>query len=210
LTYSRSVLLAVIVGVLACLLLVRRQIKWRALLAPVLLLLCILVVQPDALFRFQKEDLHATQSRTVLNQGGARLEMWSTAVRMYLAHPITGVGQDNFLENYDEFAPASALDRYAMAHNDLLHIAATLGTLGLAAYIFFWVSMVLPLWSRRQDSRQAALVTAAGLAMIVGYLVMSQFEAFFFDEEVRLTLIFLLGLAYVNVKLMRPAADSVK
>jgi putative inorganic carbon (HCO3(-)) transporter len=203
LSYSRSAILAIVVGLGVLVLLLYRSRGWRMLILPALLLVVILAVQPDVLYRFARENPRSSERRTLFDQGQKRLDIWYTGLKMYLAHPILGVGQDNFLQLYENFAPPGDTERYAGAHNDLLMSAATKGTLGLIAYILIWVALVRQLWRKYRTSVTPIIkvVAVTGLVVAAGYLVMSQFEAFFSDEEVRLALLFLLGMVFVRMKL---------
>jgi O-antigen ligase len=203
LSYSRSAILAIIVGLGVFVFLLIRNRGWRLLVLPGLLLILILAVQPDVLYRFARENPHSSERRTLLNQGQKRLDIWSTGLKMYLAHPIFGVGQDNFLQLYENFAPPGDTERYAGAHNDLLMAAATKGTLGAIAYILIWLALIRRLWQKYRHSVTPVIrvVAVTGLVVAAGYLVMSQFEAFFSDEEIRLAVLFLMGMVFVRMKL---------
>lgn len=203
LSYSRSAILAIIVGLGVFVFLLFRNRGWRLLVLPGLLLILILAVQPDVLYRFARENPHSSEKRTLLHQGQKRLDIWSTGLRMYLAHPIFGVGQDNFLQLYENFAPPGDTERYAGAHNDLLMAAATKGTLGAIAYILIWLALVRRLWQKYRHvvTPVIRVVAVTGLVVAAGYLVMSQFEAFFSDEEIRLAVLFLLGMVFSRMKL---------
>lgn len=209
LTYSRSALIAIAVGVLACLILLFRQLRWRVLIAPLLLAAAILLVQPDALFRFTRENPTSEQSKTYFDGQDKRWHIWGVAWRMFLDHPLTGVGQNQFLSHYESYTHQDSEECFAQAHNDILTVAASLGIAGLAAYFFIWVSLGRQLWRhyRRCWVVPARLFSATGLILICSYLAMSQFEAYFMDEEVRLTLFFLLGLLFSRIKLIRQTAD---
>jgi O-antigen ligase len=79
-----------------------------------------------------------------------RLYIWRDTVPMILDRPLLGHGPDNFVEPFRPYmdkdlkaaitsasGQVSVVDR---AHNDLLQIAATTGLLGLAAYVWIFVS----------------------------------------------------------------------
>jgi O-antigen ligase len=203
LSYSRSTQLAIAVAILLSLTLLWRLLRWRTLLLPAIFAALLVTVQPDALFRFGRENPGAKPHESIADQAGSRREIWLTAVNVYSRYPILGVGQGNFLEVYDDYAPPDAIARHAVAHSDLLAVAVSRGTAGLIAYILIWVALVRHLLSRyrRLVPPPVAIAASAGLVMIAGYLIMSQFEAFFQDEEVRLTLLFLLGALFARLRL---------
>ena len=72
--------------------------------------------------------------------------MWRDAVPMIADRPFFGYGPDNFLEPFERyksdelaafFPEGQGVDK---AHNELLQVAATTGLLGLAAYLWIFVS----------------------------------------------------------------------
>ena len=90
----------------------------------------------------------------------ARKEVWKAAWTIFKARPWLGWGPDGFedafkLHRTDEFIALLGSVRYqAYAHNDLLHVLAGLGLVGLAAY--GWL-----LWSAGQAGRRALETPAA-------------------------------------------------
>jgi len=75
-----------------------------------------------------------------------RLDIWQVAARMYLAHPVNGVGVRGFRYAYPRFAPSH--DHFVVseeacgkgegacyAHQLLLEVASETGTLGLLAWL---------------------------------------------------------------------------
>jgi O-antigen ligase len=203
LSYSRSTLLATVVSVLVFLILLARSYRWRVLIVPLALLLLVAIVERDALLRFKREDINSKEHTSIIGEGTSRFEIWSTAWNMYLDNPIHGVGQHNFLWLYEKYAPESAIERYAAAHNDLLTVAATMGSIGLVAYLLIWLALLRGLGRVyfRGISPTVRSIAATGLILILAYLVMSQFEAFLEDEEVKLAILFLLGMVFSRMNL---------
>jgi hypothetical protein len=66
-----------------------------------------------------------------------RLDLWGAAGRMIAAHPLFGVGPDNFRHYYGSELGLEAWDERIQANNLYLEVLADLGVLGLAA--FAWV-----------------------------------------------------------------------
>jgi O-antigen ligase len=209
LTYSRSILLAVAVALVVLLLLLWRQYRGRILLPGLLLILIVLVIAPDIALRFEQPSISTTSQGRIVESRAPRLEIWRTAWRMFLARPLTGVGQDNFLGRYDQFSSGESFLRVATAHNDILHIAASRGIIGVLAYVLFWLLILRWFWRHyRSGPGHRSVLGALALGICAAYLVMSQFESFFLDEEVRLTLFVGLGLLAVGTNLKLPADRS--
>jgi O-antigen ligase len=74
-----------------------------------------------------------------------RLMMWRDTIPMIMDRPLLGYGPDNFAEPFERyegedlraFFPDEYIDK---AHNEFLQVAATTGLLGLAAYLWVFVS----------------------------------------------------------------------
>ncbi len=63
--------------------------------------------------------------------------MWQSAWNMFIDHPFTGVGLGNYTEQYyGKYISPSANELTVLhAHNNIMHLAATTGLLGVVAYI---------------------------------------------------------------------------
>ncbi len=66
-----------------------------------------------------------------------RLYLWGAATRMIAAHPLLGVGPDNFRHFYGAELGLESWDERVQANNLYLEVLADMGVLGLAA--FLWV-----------------------------------------------------------------------
>ena len=96
-------------------------------------------------------DANVARSLETLPEGAdvsvtTRLLMWRDTVPVILERPLLGHGPDNFAEPFKEhegedlrafFPNGEVIDK---AHNEFLQVAATTGLLGLAAYLWLFVS----------------------------------------------------------------------
>ena len=64
-----------------------------------------------------------------------RVYLWSAALRMIQAHPLLGVGPDNFRHFYGAELGLETWDERVQANNLYLEILADMGILGLAAFV---------------------------------------------------------------------------
>jgi O-antigen ligase len=64
-----------------------------------------------------------------------RMAHWQAGAGMFLAHPLLGVGPDNFNKAYPEFYVGRWYISQGHAHNYYIHIAAEAGLAGLLAYL---------------------------------------------------------------------------
>ncbi len=81
--------------------------------------------------------------RSPTSSMGFRIGYWGGAVRMIEAHPLLGVGLDNFADHYLRYKSDLA-GEVQRAHNDWLQIAAELGIPGLIAFLGLWAALLVP------------------------------------------------------------------
>ena len=70
-----------------------------------------------------------------------RLAHWIAGLRMYLAHPILGVGIGNYPDAYPQYFITIFRDPLGHAHNYYINIAAETGTIGLIVYLLFLLAI---------------------------------------------------------------------
>lgn len=146
LTQSRGGLLA-LAGILliAVWLLVPRLItRVKVLCGSVL---AAILVLPPLLNHFER--LQGVDDATELS----RLAVWQAAVRIFLGHPLLGVGYGNYRFLYADFVPGAVPGKLD-AHNLYLELLAETGIVGFLVFIvlvsaFFFVSLKS---TRKQDS----------------------------------------------------------
>jgi len=104
-----------------------------------------------------------------------RVEIWKSAFAMWRAHPVVGVGLDNFERAFGQYRTAAyrraeVNTMPTKAHNVVMHIAATQGSIGLFAYGLFVVGVVRNALARRQRALLAC-VAAISAAWMAGFAV---------------------------------------
>jgi O-antigen ligase len=62
-----------------------------------------------------------------------RVHMWRAGARMFLDRPVTGVGLQDLRPLYDRYKDPEAKERVGHLHSVWVHVAATMGLVGLAA-----------------------------------------------------------------------------
>jgi O-antigen ligase len=93
--------------------------------------------------------------------------LWRAALRMFAAHPITGVGPDNFRLTYGQYAGIANADPRVHSNNMYLEVIAGTGALGGVAFLWLaWraVGRMLAL-CRHGDAAMGAGIAAAGFAI---------------------------------------------
>lgn len=119
----------------------------------------------------------------------ARLEVWKIAIRTFEANPLTGYGNGNFYLAFRRYANWDLVDvtgtaTYVQshAHNDFLHVLATMGVVGLAAYVFLGYSAIRIAWNHTEKKFL--------LSIIAAYAALSAFNPVTTSAFVVLALIF--------------------
>jgi len=116
-----------------------------------------------------------------------RMDIWRTALRMYEAHPVNGVGVRDFRYVYPQFAPpgdhflsdeACGVGQGAChPHQIVLEVLDDTGTIGLALWLI-GVAMALRAW-RRADAAARARAAPASLALFVMVFPLNTHLAFY-------------------------------
>ena len=119
----------------------------------------------------------------------ARIEVWKIALRVFMDNPVIGYGTGNFYIAFRRYVSwryhdimDNAIAVQAHAHNDILHVLATMGIVGLAAYLVLAASCVRV----ARESRDRPLL----LGILAAYFVLSNFNPVTTSVFVMLALIF--------------------
>jgi O-antigen ligase len=96
-----------------------------------------------------------------------RVLLYQSAAQMFVEHPVAGVGFENFAVAYPRyqqaewFGIAGRNTTNTSAHNWILHLAATMGSLGLIATLALLALIAAHTWKRARDEDAAPLLVAA-------------------------------------------------
>ena len=129
-----------------------------------------------------------------------RTHMWHAGLRMFRDHPLTGVGLEDLHPIYERYKPAAAREPAGHLHNVFIQIAATMGVIGLAAFLWLYGSLFRlagPIRSLRLGGL-AAGVRLGVTGALAGFLVAGLFEWNFGDEELLDLLFTLVGIAWAT------------
>ena len=139
LTGSRGGLLALIVGLTACVIKVNNGIKVRTIIVSAVLVLTLLIVMQY----FLSEGIASrfTLNSVISSGGTGRFLIWEHIIDAFkdsnIFRELFGYGysmQARVLQNTWGF--------YTAAHNDFLQVLLDLGVVGLIVYIRFWVKSI--------------------------------------------------------------------
>jgi O-antigen ligase len=174
----------------------RRNRLWLA--GGVLALICVFTLwigYDNLLWRFQSFREGASEHSVV-----TRLAYWRAAWRMFLDHPLTGVGLGAFPAVYPHYGHASAkLERLEKVHNDYLQLLTDAGLFGALLLCWFVIELLRQLLRQMQcinqlRSQERALLIG-GYVAVLGLAVHSLFD---FNLQITANaLLFLLVLACV-------------
>jgi O-antigen ligase len=137
-----------------------------------------------------------------------RTFMWDAGMRMFRDHPITGVGLQDLHAVYDRYRSPESNERAGHLHSVPVQIAATMGLVGLIAFLWLYGSLIRgSVEGLRRDL--AAGGVEAGLRLgvlgaLIGFLVSGLFEWNFGDEELLYFLFTIAGLAWAARGLAAP------
>ena len=157
------------------------------------------LIDPDLFARAGRiaraEDIASTDIRTVI---------WSTSFRIFLDHPIAGIGFGSFNRFYEFYLQVPS-QVFGHAHNDLLNVAVNAGVIGLLPFVWLWITIWRNLkkkFDRTQDQYTKSMLRA-GLVIASAYLVAALFQCYYFDAIDFMILFFVLGQAEVSDKIWR-------
>ena len=148
LSNSRGGILAMLVQIISAVLL----LSSRGLTALKVVLLVVLVV--GVLFgtlwvggdrlasNFENASRELNPGDLDMRAGVSRNEIWRSTLKMFAAHPMTGVGLGGYWIGITAFHDASGLMTPQEAHNDYLELLASGGLVGFAIGVWFVVMVV--------------------------------------------------------------------
>jgi O-antigen ligase len=130
-----------------------------------------------------------------------RLEMWRTATRAFVAHPVIGIGLGEFADytrrEIDAGRSNPIIGRYNQPHNQYIEAAATGGVPGLLILLAVFLVPLRYFFRHALDpDDDVALAASAGLAVTGLYMLCGLTDAVFYRVMTQSFYFFLvLGLA---------------
>jgi len=185
-SFTRSSWVGMFVSAVVILAVLRR--RW---IAPVLALIAVGVLLLPAAQRQRVTSIWDPAYRTNVQ----RIEMLRGGASIFLDHPVFGTGPIDLGEIYRAHMPPGAVHVHGHMHNIFLHVAVTLGALGLAAFIWLLASIVRSTAVLLQlDLPPPERAWIAGcLGAAAGFIVNGLFEWNFGDAEVLTLWLILIG-----------------
>lgn len=138
-----------------------------------------------------------------------RLHLWSTGFKIFLDHPIIGVGDIDLGKIYSEYKPKYVKENYGHLHNNYIHFLVILGVVGFIIVIFMLYKIFalnLKIYNTLKHADFASSYSLGALGAYVGFLISGLAEWNFGDQEIITMVWFTLGLniafykSYLNNK----------
>jgi O-antigen ligase len=170
LTYSRSAMIALAVGLVALAITLPSGTRRPVVLLLGGLIIAGIVASPLVIERFPQGKLDPS-SRT-------RLLMYVSSAEMIRDHPVFGVGLEAYQNVYPQYRKPEALERIAHPHQVPAALVAETGVMGLLAQVGLGVAAVVTLLRRRKLGWQG--YDAALLAAFSGLVVGSFFQFYLY------------------------------
>ncbi len=187
LTQTRSSWLAMFISGIVILALLRR--RWIPVYIAAVTALVLL--GPSA-YRDRITTMFDLQFRTNVQ----RINMLRGGLSIFREHAVIGTGPVDLGEIYREHMPPEAVHVHGHMHNIFLHVAVTLGTLGLAAFVWLLASMfrIVGRNLRLDLPPPGRALTAGSLGAMTGFIVNGMFDWNFGDAEVLTMMLIIIGL----------------
>jgi len=128
-----------------------------------------------------------------------RIRSWGIGYRMALANPLLGVGIEQYVHHYNDFASEPG-HGVIVAHNSFIQIWAESGTLALILYLFLLASCFIMIWRVRARARHhfytswvlnyCTMFEASMVAFTVGGMFLNKAHFDLFYHMVAIILVF--------------------
>jgi O-antigen ligase len=187
LTQTRSSWLAMFVSSIVIFAVLRR--RW----IPVYIAaLAALILLGPSTYRERISTIIDPQYRTNIQ----RINMIKGGISIFRENPVIGTGPVDLGEIYKEHMPPGAKYVHGHMHNIFLHVAVTLGSLGLASFLWLLVSMfrIIGRNLRLDLPPPQRALTAGSLGAMAGFIVNGLFDWNFGDAEVLTMMLIIVGL----------------
>ncbi len=172
----------------------RTHRKW--LLALPVLIAIIWVAQPEA---FSHRVTHMFDPTWQTN--AKRLKWWHTGWEIFKDHPIVGIGDVSTQPIYRQYAAPEETEMIGHFHSNYIHIAVTMGIIGLVAFLFMLGQVFYRLGEHLKATNPASLLgwPVVALAVMTAFSINGVFEWNYGDQEILTLVWFSVGLAFVTL-----------
>ena len=215
-TASRSVIPGLLSGILMFIILIsisfRSQLKFRRLIISISLIVFAFFILSSIFYvtgildtsidRFRDIFVSQTSSNMGLS---SRLSNMNVVLRAIIEKPLFGFGVNNFQLAYNQYVIPSQITTFEMdnAHNLFLNIVTTTGLLGLFAYLYLMLSIILNAIKNGRFNFNDQEYGLSGIIFIVPIFFAGYFihQMFWFDfHEVYILIMIMISVMNVSIK----------
>lgn len=194
-------------------------LRYRSILLGLALLAVVFWFTAPAHYQDRISHMFTTDSRVVEGSSGdteavvgsnkSRLRMIETGWRMFLDHPVIGVGDGEMHAMYREYVADAIKDEGGHLHNTYIHILATHGAIGALALLalFFGLARLYFRTYIHHRTNATGILALGAMAAFLGFLINGLAEYNFGDHEIALILWMITGI--VVAAAAKPDEDSV-
>lgn len=196
LTSTRSSWLGFLAGILFIIFVTNK----KALVTVPLLMAGVYFLTPQSIFYHVQHFFDPTWGTNV-----ERLAMWETGWRILQDYPLVGIGDVGTAPIFQRYAPPDFTYLIGHFHSNYVHIAVTLGIIGLFAYLLMMTKIFFALVKARSTAEKGGELffawSAAAIAIVIAFHVNGFFEWNFGDAEIVTLFWFTVGLALAASRL---------
>ena len=202
-TYTRSAWMGLVAGLLLMAILRHKKV--------LLLFLLLAILIPFAPKGVKSRAASIVDPKNPTNR--ERVLMWQAGWMMLHDRPVLGLGPIDMKEPYQRYKLPEAREAVGHLHNNFVQVAATMGALGLLAFLY-WIFAMLKSQVRSYrkvpgNERFMKSVVLGALAAYTGFLVNGLFEWNFGDSEVIMLVWLFAGLALATERLLEEGSASL-
>ncbi|HTO93871.1 MAG TPA: O-antigen ligase family protein [Bacteroidota bacterium] len=188
-TVTRGAYLAAAAG----LLLIALVRSWKLVFPLIVIILCVILFAPP----YVTDRLHSIVD-IHHPENASRILLWSTGLKIFQDHPVTGVGDIDLGELLRQYAPPGYSGQWGHLHNVAMHVLVTLGVAGLTAVTALFIRIGVVEWriyrAVRDDWFRGSLALGA-FAAFIGFQVNGLTEWSFGNQTVVVLVWVTVGLA---------------
>ena len=193
LTQSRNVFLAVLFCFIIFGIIVNRKFLFAFF---AVLILSAIILPSGAIDRFKSiVDLNHPSNKD-------RINMWSTGIKMFKDHPLTGIADSHIREIYSTYKKIERPGEGDHLHSNFIMILATTGIFGFISYIGMFLLIFLKQIKFYLESHNETfkMLVMGSILVMVSFHISGIFEWNFGDHEVMTVFFFLIAVPFLLFK----------
>jgi O-antigen ligase len=140
-----------------------------------------------------------------------RVHMWTTGIKIFLDHPIFGVGDSDLHLIYERYNSFGDTEPSGHLHDNILMWLVTLGVVGCAVLVALFVkifSVELTAYRALKDRWVEGSLALGALAVFVGFHINGLFEWNFGDQEIILLFWFSVGMTLASKRFSHDGSEE--